>query len=87
MKDAFADHTVGLTAPASHAESVVPNDSADLTHATRGLFVGQSGNVRVRTSAGDIVTLANMQGGVLYPVRVVRIFQTGTTASDIVGLS
>lgn len=85
--DAYADHSVGLTAPAIRAENITPNDSADLARTTRALYVGQTGNVRVTTSAGDTLTLANMQGGVLYPIRIARILATGTTASDLVGLS
>lgn len=87
MSDAFASHAVGLTAPATQAEIISPNDSADLARATRAIYVGQTGNLRVRTTFGDVVTLANMQGGILYPIRVDRVFLTGTTASDIVGLS
>ena len=87
MPDSFADHAVGLTAPAIRAEAIVPNDGADLIRATRAIFVGQSGNLRLRTVGGDIVTLANVQGGVIYPVRAARVLATGTTASDIVGLS
>lgn len=87
MQDAFADHAVGLTAPATRAYTITPFDAGDLSRATRALFVGQSGNVRVKTTGGDIVTFANLQSGVLYPIRVARVFQTGTTASDLVGLS
>ncbi len=87
MSDSFADHSVGLTAPAIHAEAITPNDGADLANATRALYIGQPGNVRVRTVGGDIVTFAGMQGGVVYPIRADRVLATGTTASDIVGLS
>ena len=87
MPDSFADHAVGLTAPAIRAEAIVPNDGADLIRATRAIFVGQTGNLRLRTVGGDIVTLANVQGGVIYPLRADRVLATGTTASDIVGLS
>ena len=87
MQDIFADHTVGLTTPAIRPESVVPSDAVQLAYATRALYVGQSGNVRVRMASGDVVTLANMQGGNLYPIRVSQVFLTGTTASDLVGLS
>lgn len=87
MQDAFSDHSVGLTAPASHSEAVTPNDNTDLIQATRALYVGQTGNVRVRTISGQEVTFANLQGGVFYPIRIQRVFATGTTASDIIGLS
>lgn len=87
MSDAFADHAVGLTAPATRAETITPSDATDLARATRALYVGQSGAVRLRTTGGDEVTLANLQGGVLYPVRAARVLATGTTATGLVGLS
>ncbi|MEM9969497.1 MAG: hypothetical protein AAF762_00140 [Pseudomonadota bacterium] len=87
MPDAFDGHAVGLTSPAQRAEAITPDNGSDLTTVTRALFVGQSGNVRVRTAEGDVITFANMQGGVFYPIRVAQVFATGTTASDLVGLS
>ena len=87
MQDVFADHTVGLTAPATHSESITPSDAADLTRATRALYDFQSGNLRVETTSGDVVTLAGVQGGMLYPIRVRKVFLTGTTAADLVGMS
>ena len=87
MQDPFADHSVGLTAPATRAETIVPDDGADLSHTTRALYVGQTGNVRVRTASGDIVTLTNVQGGGLYPIRIDRVFATGTSATNLTGLS
>ena len=87
MSDEFSGHAVGLTSPAISAHAVAPNDASDLAATTRAVYVGQSGDLRVRTTEGDIVTFVNMQGGLLYPIRVARVFQTGTTASDIVGLS
>jgi len=87
MQDPFADHSVGLTAPVARTEPIIPNDSADLSRATRALYIGQTGDVRFRTTAGDVVTLAGMQGGILYPIRIARVFATGTTATGLVGLS
>lgn len=87
MTDAFDNHAVGLTSPALTAEEITPDNGTTLAHVTRALYVGQTGNVRVVTAEGDIVTFANMQGGALYPIRVVQVFATGTTAADLVGLS
>jgi len=87
MQDIFSDHAVGLTAPATRPETITPSDAVELSRATRALYVGQTGNVRLKTTSGDIVTLANMQGGILYPIRVTQVFATGTTATDLVGLS
>ena len=87
MSDSFANHSVSLTAPATRSEAISPGDTLELCQVTRALYVGQPSNVRVKTVTGDIVTLANMLGGVLYPIRVQQVFATGTTATDLVGLS
>ncbi len=87
MQDAFSDHAVGLTSPANQPEAITPSDATELTHVTRALYVGQSGNVRLKTVSGDTVTFANLQGGVVYPFRAVQVFATGTTAADLIGLS
>jgi len=36
---------------------------------------------------GETLTFRNLQGGVFYPLRVVKVLATGTTAADIVGLT
>lgn len=87
MQDAFAGHVAGLTAPATEAEPISPSDGEELGTVTRALYVGQPGTVRLRLLSGATVTLANMQGGMLYPIRARQVFATGTTAADIVGLS
>ena len=49
------------------------------------LYVGVSGNLKVKTSGGDIVTFTNMPIGFV-PVQVIQVFATGTTASGIIAL-
>ena len=56
MKDAS-----GYDAPASNAFAVTPNDSANLTHAARALFVGGAGAVKVDTLGGDTVTFTGAE--------------------------
>lgn len=87
MQDDFADHAIGLSAPATRAEAIVPDDTADLGAVTRALYVGQGGDLRVTMVSGQTLVLANMQGGAIYPLRIRRVHATGTLASDIVGLS
>jgi len=87
MSDDFENHTAGLTSPARNAAAITPSDTADLASATRALYVGQSGNVRLVTVAGQTVTFNNMLPGVVYPLRVARVLATGTTATGLVALS
>jgi hypothetical protein len=65
--------------------NISPDDNADLPFVTRELFVGVTGNVRVRTVGGSDFTLA-VPAGKRLPLRVTRVFATGTTAGNVVGL-
>lgn len=77
----------GLDAPAMHAAAVTPSDSTDLASATRGLYVGTGGDVKVNTSGGETgIVFTAVPGGTVLPIRVTRVLSTGTTASNIVAL-
>lgn len=86
MTDDFSTHSETLTAPAASAETITPSDAQDLAFVTRALYVGQGGDLAVELKSGDTAVLRNMQASVIYPLRVVRVLATGTTATDIVGL-
>lgn len=49
------------------------------------LYIGTSGNLRVLTAGGQDVTFFSCHSG-FFPVNVIRIFATGTTASNIIAL-
>ena len=64
--------------------SVTPSDSEDLPHgATRALYVGETGDVEVVYENGMEDTLPNLQGGGFYPLMVVRVKASGTTATGL----
>jgi hypothetical protein len=86
MQDDFEGQALGLNAPAVAAEAIIPNDTADLAYATRAIFVGQSGDIAIRTLSGDDVTLINVQAGSVLPIRAAQVRATGTTAAALVGL-
>jgi hypothetical protein len=44
------------------------------------------GDVRVRTRAGTDVTFFNVPTGSVLPIEFTRVWNTGTTASQMVGL-
>ena len=85
--DAFESHTPGLTSPAASGSEITPNDATLLTQVSRCLYVGSAGNIRVELSSGDIVTLENVVAGAIYPLRVSRVFATGTTATGLISLA
>ena len=86
MSDSFNDMVPGLESPASNLANVTPNDTTDLSEASRAINVATSGFVHVTTVSGDdaIVFIA---AGSAFPVRAERIWATGTTATGIVVMS
>ena len=86
MTDRFADFTTGLESPAGHVAAVTPDDATDLPRASRALNVAGAGSLRVTTVAGTTATL-QVAAGIAFPVRVTRVWATGTTATGIVALS
>jgi hypothetical protein len=71
--------------PAFEAEAVVPADDGNLDE-TRGLYIGGAGDLKVDMASGDTVTFTGIAGGVVHPLRVVRVYDTGTTATNILAL-
>jgi hypothetical protein len=72
--------------PVYGAVAVATSDVADLPLApTRSIYVGVSGDVKVDLVSGDTVTFKAAPVGVL-PLRVKRVYATGTTATNILAL-
>ena len=88
MADAFASHGVGLDSPAPRAFDAyaAKSDGVDLSNATRALYTGSGGDIKVTTVAGDTVTFKSVPAGSILPVRVARLWSTGTTVTDCIGL-
>lgn len=83
MSDTFKSYTSSLRDPVVSATEVTPNDATDLAQTSRALFVGGAGNLRVTLLNGSEVTFRSVQPG-WHPIRVNRVWQTGTSAADIV---
>ena len=50
------------------------------------LYVGGTGNIEVKTAGGDKVKFLNVAEGFVLPVNVIKVFETGTTATGIIAL-
>lgn len=73
--------------PARNAFAISPNDNSALAHVTRGIYVGGAGAIKVDTAGGDVaVTISGLLAGIVYPFVVTKIYSTGTTATNLVGL-
>ena len=75
-----------LEAPPSNARNVIPSDSTDLPRETRGIYCGTGGDLHVLMIDDSEVTFKNLAGEVIHGMRLKKIFATGTTATDIIGL-
>lgn len=72
------------TAPAFNAVAITPSD-ATIIPATRGIWVGVTGNVAVRMASGATATFTAAPVGVL-PIQVDKVLSTGTTATTMLAL-
>lgn len=86
MADAFANRTRTPADPAVTLFDITPDDSTDLARMTLGLNVATQGRVHVTMADGSEGTL-NVAPGQVLPVRIRRVWASGTTATGIVGLA
>lgn len=86
MADDYATHPSRLESPAAHAFAIATSDAVDLAQTTRAVYVGGAGDVKIKTLSGETVTFSGASAGMILPVRVARVFATGTTATLLVGL-
>lgn len=84
--DNFGDYTPGLNCPVQGGFDITPTDGVDLVQVTRAVMVGSVGDLAVTLKDGSVLTLTGMTPGVIYPLRVVRVAATGTSAAGIKGL-
>lgn len=81
----LANRSAADTAPADDILQVTPADGADIAAGSRALVIGTAGALKITTAAGNTVTLTGVPAGVL-PVKVTRVWATGTTAANIAAL-
>jgi len=88
IEDPFSHSVDNPIAPAEFCFSITPDDQAELPRATKAIYVGQGGDITLRSMRGVTdVTFTNVASGSILDVRVRAIRATGTTATDLVGLS
>lgn len=83
-KNPHTGKAVVLASPVTSAFAITPNDATDLAEITLNLYVSVAGAVKVTMMDGTDVTYANLAAG-RHPLRVKRVWATGTTATGIVG--
>ena len=65
------------------AAVVTPSDTFNFDTASV-IFVGTTGSLRVLTAQGSDVTFNAIPGGTVVPLQVLRVFASGTSATNMV---
>lgn len=77
---------LNLITPADGCALITPADS-DLTTYLRGIAFATAGALKVTMVNGDVVVIPSgaLAAGMIHPLRIKRVWSTGTTAASIVG--
>lgn len=86
MPDAYSLRTRRPADPAVSLVEVTPDDAADLPRVSLALNVATAGRVRVTTLDGSVSDVT-IEPGHAFPLRVRRVWSTGTTATGIRALT
>lgn len=86
MTDRFSSRAASLEGPATHGFYVTPSDAGALSETSRALYVGTTGALALTFASGASVVFPNVAGGVVLPLRVTHVLETGTTATGIIAL-
>jgi len=88
MADNFRNFKAHLDTPNyGNAAAVTPHNTNELAKATRAVWVGGAGNLKVTMVSGEEVTFNSVPAGTELRIRAKIIWATGTTATNIVALS
>lgn len=68
-----------------HAVNVTPSDTQGLPAGSDYLSFTNTGTqtITITTLGGEMVTLSGLAGGILHPIRATRIWNTGTTVTNV----
>lgn len=88
IHDPFSKSVDSPMAPARYCFPITPSDSESLPRATKAIYVGEGGDVKLITVGSDQeVVFRNVPSGAILDVCVQAVRANGTTALSIVGLS
>jgi len=87
----FSQNDSAIIAPFTRAVAITPSDTEDLAEITRGLNVhkgtgGSTTSINVLLSGDAEPVVMTFQVGFVIPLRIRRVYATGTDATVIVGL-
>lgn len=87
--DKYGQNEIAVIAPYTRAVTITPSDSADLTEIPRALNIHAgtaSTPVKVIFQDDTVAVTLQLQTGFIYPIRVTRVYATGTSATSVIAL-
>jgi hypothetical protein len=84
--DTFSRFQESVVSPVTNAAAVTPHDTNELGYVTRAIYVGATGDVKVAMQDSGEVTFLDVPTGAVLPVRVKKVFATGTNATNLIAL-
>ena len=76
-----------IESSASKAVVVTPSDTVYFAKgATKGLYVGVSGDVSVRMTDDITIVYKNLASGMIHPISCIRVNLSSTTATSIIAV-
>lgn len=85
-RDEFFGMKDDIAGPMTDGAGVTPSNTEDLSHVTRALWIGGTGDVGVVMASGRSLVLKAVPAATLLPLRVTRVLFTETTATEIIAL-
>ena len=72
---------------AENAAVITPSDGANLSQQTLAIYVGGAGDVRVDlVGTGTGITFKAVPVGTVLPIQAVKVYATGTSATNLVAI-
>lgn len=79
-----------MMAPVTKHFAITASDVNDLANIPRGIILGVGGDVKMclrdNSKDSEAIIYKNLPSGVILPLRPRKIFATGTTATDMIGV-
>ena len=72
--------------PGYEGVAISPSDTNNLAAAIRAIYIGVAGNVKLKTPGGTDLTFVGLQAGAILPMQAIRVYNTSTTATNLIGI-
>jgi hypothetical protein len=84
IKTRHTNKVTVISSPITGAFAITPSNTEDLAEITINLYVGTAGTAKLTMFDGSVVEYATLAAG-RHPLRVKRVWATGTSATGLVG--